>query len=68
MTEDLIISKDKDSSFRKACEACKIDFELIGEGQDGDKYRVTFEYPMDLFYLGRWMETDSRISDLKQHN
>lgn len=55
MTEDLVISKDKDASFKRACDACKLPYEIIGEGQDGDRYRVTFDKPSELFYLCNMM-------------
>lgn len=53
MTEELIVSKEHDSFFRKACKDNKIEFELVGEGIDGDKYIVKFDYAMELYFLGK---------------
>lgn len=56
MTETLIVSKEHDSFFREACKDAKIDFELTGEGQDGDTYTVKFDRPSELYYLGRHVD------------
>lgn len=53
MTETLIVSKEHDSFFREACKDSKIDFELTGEGIDGDSYTVKYDHAGELYYLGR---------------
>lgn len=55
MIEDLIISKEKQPAFRRACDDNKIGYQIVGEGQDGDKFRVTFDKPSELFYLCNMM-------------
>lgn len=66
MTERLTISKDKDAIFRNTCDYCKVPYQIVGEGQDGDTYEVTFNYCSDLFYLGRCLEIDVAIIASKE--
>lgn len=56
MTETIVISQKHIEAFKEACKHDKIDFEIIGEGIDGDTYKLTFDYPSQLFYLGRMMQ------------
>lgn len=53
MTETIVVSKEHDGFFRQSCKENKIDFELTGEGIDGDTYTITFDFPGELYFLGR---------------
>lgn len=56
MTEELIVSTENLEQFKEACRLEKVDFEIVGEGIDGDTYSVTFDTPSQLYYLGRMMQ------------
>lgn len=53
MTETIVVSKEHDAIFRDSCKQNKIEFEITGEGIDGDTYTLRFDYAGELYYLGR---------------
>ena len=53
MTERLIVAMEHLTFFKESCKRNKIPFELTSEGIDGDTYTVTFDFPGELYFLGR---------------
>lgn len=53
MTGELIILKDTEKAFKRFCQELDIDYRCIGEGIDGDKFEVTFDFISDIYALGK---------------
>lgn len=56
MTETIVVSKENEAFFKRACKDNKIDFEITGEGIDGDTYTIKFDFPGELYFLGRSLQ------------
>lgn len=65
MTTDLTIYDTQIQSFKKSCEELSIDFEIIQELMEGNKYRLTYRLTNDLYYLGYLMSNRQAQEVLK---
>lgn len=59
MTAELTILKETEPAFKRFCLELDISFQCVGEGIDGDTFRVEFQFISDIYALGKMVALES---------
>ncbi len=59
MTGELVILKETEPAFKRFCIELDISFQCVGEGIDGDTFRVEFQFISDIYALGKMVGVEA---------